>query len=239
MTMKLFSRTTAAAFLAGSLGLASAIPATIAQETTAPAQTQAPALKGDAAKPGFQHQGQRFERHRQSERGDNNRGGAMMGRGILDLVCSERGAERLEHMFVSLDHRVGVTDTQRAAFDDLKSTALTAQTDFTDTCMAARDAIRADAQPDVIKTLQNRLAVDTARVDALGTVLPKFETFYKGLSEEQKASFVPRELAGMRDGRHHQRPGFGRPGTERPGQNVTPPASSAPADEANPDDAEG
>jgi Spy/CpxP family protein refolding chaperone len=139
----------------------------------------------------------------------------MMGPSMLNLVCSPRGAERLEHVFVAVSHRAAITDAQKPAFDALKTAALSAQTDYADTCKASFDAIRADGKPDPIKALQARLAVDSARVEALTAILPKIEDFYKTLTPEQKTALQPSRRQGMnnerhwgndRNGRHHQRP---------------------------------
>ena len=200
--MKIFSKTAAAALVAGSIGLAAFAPVAYAQEN---ATTQSPAAKpAPDQKPGFQREGRQMERH--FARGQQKAG--VMGRGILDLVCSARGAERLEHAFVTISHRVTLTDAQKPAFEALKTTALTAQTDFADTCKAAGDAIRADAKPDPVKALQTRLAVDTARVEALTTVLPKFEDFYKSLTPEQKTALEPaRRHEGFNQGQRPGKPG--------------------------------
>jgi len=208
--MRTFSKTAAAAIVLGTMGLSAIAPVAYAQDQT---QTQAPVAKpapGDKAMQPRRDGNPRLHASR-----DQRRGG-MMGPGILNLVCSPRGAERLEHVFVAVSHRAAITDAQKPAFDALKTAALTAQTEYADTCKASFDAIRADGKPDPIKALQARLAVDSARVEALTAMLPKIEDFYKTLTPEQKAALQPSRRQGMnndhrqgndRNGRHHQQRG--------------------------------
>lgn len=181
--MQILSRTTAAALVAGTLGLAAFAPAAFAQGQ---GQTQPPAAREDGSQQNqFDRRGERRQREFYRQRG--NRGmSAMMG-----LVCSERGAERLDRLLGAVSDRAALTDAQKPAFDDLRTTTLAAQTRFADACLAARDAMRADARPDPVKSLQTRLAIDKARVDAMTEVLPKFEAFYNALTDEQKTALQP------------------------------------------------
>ncbi|MEO6395051.1 MAG: Spy/CpxP family protein refolding chaperone [Devosia sp.] len=122
---------------------------------------------------------------------------------LLDLVCSDNGAERLEIAFVRLSHRLDITTTQQPLFDALKATALTAQTSFADTCTAARPAKDGTAAPDLVDRMKTRIAIDTARLEALNAVLPDFEAFYASLTDAQKALLMPEHEG--RDGRMMRR----------------------------------
>lgn len=110
---------------------------------------------------------------------------------FLDLVCAPDGAEALEVALVRLDHRLELTDTQRPLFDALKAKALTTQTDFADKCAAARPAADATTTPDLVDRMKARIAIDTARLEALNAVLPDFEALFDSLTDAQKASLMP------------------------------------------------
>jgi hypothetical protein len=110
---------------------------------------------------------------------------------FLDLVCAPDGAETLEIALVRLDHRLDLTDAQRPLFDKLKASALTAQTSFADKCAAAMPAKDAKTAPDLVDRLKARIAIDTARIEALNTVLPDFEAFFDSLTDAQKANLLP------------------------------------------------
>jgi hypothetical protein len=118
--------------------------------------------------------------------------GPMAGAGNLGLVCSDRGAEELEVALVRLSHRLDLTDSQQPLFDAFRTTALTTQTSFADTCAAALPDTTADAAPDLVERLKSGIAFETARLEAMNAVLPAFEAFYGSLSEEQQASLMPR-----------------------------------------------
>jgi hypothetical protein len=172
---------------------------------------------------GGQHDG-RFERH-DFRRGPGPMGGAMMMRGmgpggLLALVCSDRGADRLEHLLLSVMQRVDPTAAQQSLYDAFQSAAMTAQTDFATACADARPA-KAEAQdssaakPDLADRLKARLDIEKAHVDAMTKVLPAFEAFYDSLTDAQKQALEPRRgdfQARMLDRRPH---GHG-PGMEQP-----------------------
>jgi hypothetical protein len=148
-------------------------------------------------------------------------GGPGMGRGagILGLVCSEDGAERLEIAFVRMSHDLDLTDAQQPLFDALKSKALTTQTSFADECAAARPDRTADERPDLLEGFKARLQIEEARVAALNAVLPEFEAFYASLTDEQKADLMPRMGRGDRDdGPGREAPGRNAPGRDAPGR---------------------
>lgn len=216
--MTSFTKTAVVALMAGVLGL-SALP------SVAMAQDRGNGPQNN------QQQHRHFQFH---QNGGNmqfrlqmpqmrNMGGGMHKGGLLNLVCSENGAERLEIAFVRLSHRLDLTADQQPLFDDLKSTALTAQTEFSDTCATARPAKGgAEApRPDMVTALKTRLELDTARLAAMNTVLPKLEALYAALTDAQKAALQPRQHDRGTMQKHQGRP-------MQPGQPMAP-APDAPA----------
>jgi hypothetical protein len=122
------------------------------------------------------------------------RGGMMFGFG-----CGPNAAERIEHALVSLTYRIDPTDAQAGLVEDLKTTALDAQTQYAAVCEAVMPQRGADAsapQSNILEMMQSRLQLEQARVTALGDILPKFEALYDTLSDEQKASLQPRGMRG-------------------------------------------
>ena len=140
---------------------------------------------------------------------DGERGG-MRG-GMLQLVCSDEGAERLEHMFVTISHRLDLTAEQTPLFDALKTAALTAQTGFADTCAAQLPAAGQTADlPNLVERVQTGIKVDEARIAALTGVLPSLEAFYNSLTDDQKAKLdVPGEMRREHIGDRQGGPGKG------------------------------
>jgi hypothetical protein len=184
-----------AALVATSMSLV-ALPA-LAQDTTSPSVT---AAKAD----------------RQVHRMVNRNAGPGRG-GVLNLVCSDAGAEALEIAFVRLSHRLELTAEQQPLFDALKARALTTQTSFADQCQTALPDSTGDATPDLLEILKARLAIEDARLTAMNALLPDFEAFYGSLDDAQKAGLMPRpdrrgngfgDRIGRGDG--HDRAGPGR-----------------------------
>ena len=191
-----------AALVAASMGL-SALPA--AAQTTAPAPSAPPAA-AEAAVPAPV-----AARGKDHGRGDMRplRGRGEMGPGsILDLACSDKGAEALELALVRLDHKFDLSADQQKLFDTFRTTALTTQTSFADSCKAAKPATTADAKPDFLARIKSRLAIDSAKLTALNEVLPSFEAFYNSLDATQKAELMPRR--GMMMMQHNGRGDAGR-----------------------------
>jgi len=143
---------------------------------------------------------------------------------VVSLVCSDRGAEALEIAFVRLSHRLELTDEQDQLFDALRTSALTAQTRFADTCAAALPDATADAAaPDVMARLKASLDIERARLDAMTGLLPDLEAFYASLTSAQQADMAPRRSFRMnRDDR--AAPGRDAPGRDAPGRTTRPPA---------------
>jgi hypothetical protein len=180
--LKTSTSTALAALVAVAIGMTGLVSAASAQDA-APASPTPQATQSQAA-PAPQRDNGRRAGHGQMRRG-------MMQGGLLNLVCSARGAEALDVYFVRLSHRLQLTGTQQPLFDALRTKALTTQTNFADTCQAARPAKTAAAKPDMLTLLKSRLAVDTARLTAMNDVLPDFEAFYASLTDTQKAGLLP------------------------------------------------
>jgi hypothetical protein len=237
MTMKSLTSTAIVALTAGLIGLGAAVPAATAQQ--APMQSQPGMMQ--PGQPGMQmpRQGRsfHFRQNRPNRMGDQ----AMRGRGgaLFDLVCSPRGAEALDVALVRLSYRVQLTPQQQPLYDDLRTTALTAQTQFADACAAARPQASADAtaaRRDPVTALKARVDLEKAHTAALEAVLPKFEAFWNSLTDAQKADLQPRRG----NGRFQRGPNQGgmtppparppQPGPPQPAQPAEPaPANPPPA----------
>ncbi len=183
--------------------------------------------------PGPGGQGGQFRFNNRRGGGNDDRGGDGRMGGLLNLVCNERGAERLEIAFVRISHRVELTAEQLPLFEALKTAALTAQTGFSDTCAANRPAPVAEGQQpppvDLLDGMQGRLAVEKAHVAALESVMPAFEAFYNSLTDEQKAQLAP-PRRGDGDGKGPGRPHMGEmPMPGQPGQEPGPAEQGGPA----------
>jgi hypothetical protein len=161
--------TALAALLVAAIGSTAIVPAATAQET-APAGATATVQ----------------EVHHRHDRMMRRDGGPDR---LINFVCSPDGAEALEVVLVRLSYRLDLTAEQQPLFDALRTTALTAQTDFADTCAAAMPA--EGETPDMIDMVKNRVAIDTARLEAINAILPDLEALYDSLSDEQKAGIFP------------------------------------------------
>lgn len=203
--MKTISTTAIVALMTTAIGLGAIAPST-AQETTAPATTQAQAADSASG----------------AERGFRNGPGMRHGGG-MGLFNIERGAEAIEIAIVRLSHAIEVTDEQTVLLEALKTDALAAAAAFE----AATDGLRptppaegeSAERPDISERFDNRIALESARLDALKAVQPAFTAFFDSLTDEQKADLVPErgnrhdhmskqgDRGGHRDGHHGgQRP---------------------------------
>jgi Spy/CpxP family protein refolding chaperone len=200
--MKLITSTSAAVIFA-TLSLGAIAPAAFAQD-------QAPQAGPEGA-PRLEH----FRAHDHDGPGRDRIRGGMRG-GLVQLVCAEQGAERLEHLFVSLSYRLDLTPEQAPLFDALKTSALTAQTSFSDTCASIRPAAGETAEvPNLVERLENRIKIDEARIAALSDVLPSLEAFYNGLTDEQQQKLdAPAQMRREHFGKRH---GGGPEGDHGPG----------------------
>lgn len=152
--------------------------------------------------------GQNWRDHMRGDmmgRGGFHHGMGRGGSAMLGFVCSPNGAVRLGAMLGGLEQRLKLTDTQQPLFDDLKTTALSAQADVAGACPATPGA---NAQASIVDRLKNREAVLNAEADALGKVVPKLQALYDSLTDTQKKAF---SLRGMRGD------GWGRNGWDRDG----------------------
>lgn len=200
--MKTISTTAIVALMTTAIGLGTIAPAA-AQATTAPAATQSqPADLATGA-----------------ERGFRNGPGMRQGGGAGGLLNIERGAEAIEIAIVRLSHAIELTDEQTVLLEALKTDALAAAATFE----AATDGLRPNPpaegetaeRPDISERFNNRIAMETARLDALEAVQPAFTAFFDSLTDEQKADLVPQRgdrMAGM--GKQHGGPG--QHGGQRP-----------------------
>lgn len=211
--------TTIAALLVATIATGAVVPA-IAQNTASNDRPQAQQQRGGDG------DGYRMRRDGQGNRMQMRRGGAGQ---ILGMVCSEKGADRLQHMLLNIEQRTDPTADQQALFDTFEASAIQAQTDFAAACATARpDPEQAEAT-DLVDQIGARLEIQQAHLDAMSAVLPDFEAFYDSLSDEQKQAMQPHrnaDKAGQRGGKHDgQRDG--KRGEHRRGMN----APAAPADQ--------
>lgn len=204
--MKTLPMTAIVALLTATIGLTSIVP-TYAQQTAAPAQAE---------------QQSNFRHH---DRGP--RMGGRMGGG--DFLGFERGAEAVEIAFVRLSHAIEMTPEQQGLFDAFKTAALGAAADFATATVSLRPAAPAEGEtavrPDISERLDNRIAIETAKLAALEAVQPAATAFFDSLTDEQKAELTPQRPG--RDGM----PGFGKGMRHQGMQNGpmgAPPAQEAP-----------
>ena len=163
--MKKLSTIALAATLVGTLSISAIAPAAYAQDNSTNANN-----------------GPKAEQ-KQERKGKGQYRAVRGGHGFLHFVCSTEGAERLEKMLEITAIRLDVTDEQRPAFDDLKTAALTAQSDFATAC----EPLKAEKPEGAADKMAHRTAMMELQIEGMNTVLPAFETFYEGLSDEQKA----------------------------------------------------
>lgn len=134
-----------------------------------------------------QHQGNGgSDRMNQHQGNGQNRGQARGG--MFRLVCSDKGAARIEKMLTRLGDRSTLTDEQKPLFEDFKTHALAAQTTFADACTTPSR----DGTTTMVDQLKNRQTNMSAMVAAMDEVLPSLETFDKSLTDEQKAQLNPK-----------------------------------------------
>jgi len=171
--MKTFTKTAIVALMTATLGL-SAIASSYAQDAApTPAQQQpGPGF-------GFRH---------------DNHGGPRQFIGG-DLLGFDRGVEAVEIALVRLSHAIELTAEQQALFDSLRTEALAAAETFSTAVEGLRPTAPAEGQavevPDFSERLENRIAIETARLAALEAVQPSATAFFDSLTDEQKAELTP------------------------------------------------
>jgi hypothetical protein len=152
------------------------------------------------------------------------RGGADGAFRFAEFTCGPRAADRIEQRLDRMGERLDLTTEQQKLFEDFRTSALTAQTNFADQCDDIRPGATADAgRTDLVQRLEQRLKFDEARLTAMTELLPQFKTFYESLTDEQKRELMPRR-GFMR--------GMVMPGKGLPHHQVPPaPAAAAPGDD--------
>lgn len=176
--MKPIATLLATTALAGLVGVASIAPV-IAQDARPGAEAPQAFTRMDRPeRPG------RDVREQRVERSEARRGGFP----LLNLVCAPNGAEQLEVALVRVSYQLELTEEQATLFEDFRTSALTAQSDLSQTC-GGETAPAEDA--DLIDRLDFRTTVLAAQLEALETVTPAFEAFYGALTDEQKALLEP------------------------------------------------
>ena len=193
--MKTISTTAIVALMTTAIGLGAIAPA-IAQETTAPTASQSQPADPAAG----------------AERGFRNGPGMRHGGGAGGLLNIERGAEAIEIAIVRLSHAIELTDEQTVLLEALKTDALAAVAAFETATEGLRPTAPAEGEtaerPDITERFDNRIAMESARLDALEAVQPAFTAFFDSLTDDQKADLVPERgerMAGM--GKRHGGPG--------------------------------
>lgn len=215
-----------------------ALVAAIGLTTFAPAAFSAPPSSGPAERAGM-HEGMRG--------GKLHAGPARFE--LVDLRCGTGAADRMDQRLDRITDRLELSTEQLALYETFRTSALSAQTAFADTCATLRPASAEQpaAQPlDPIAAIETRLKIDEARLAALAAVLPDLRAFYDSLTDEQKTGFMPQRMArGEEPGRGFERPGFGRhdqrgPGRDhRPNQSAPSTAPAAPAAPVEPAEQDG
>lgn len=189
-----------------SISIAALVAATIALGAAAPALAQDRGPQGPRGEFAFRMDRDGPRHQARGPQADGMRGG------LLALVCSDRGDDRLAHMLLSISQRTDPTGDQVALYDAFKAAATSAQADFAKACETARPDANTAADRDLVDRLKAGLDVQQAHIAAMSAVLPAFEAFYNSLSDEQKQALAPRgdDEHGLRK---HQMRG---PGMERP-----------------------
>lgn len=113
---------------------------------------------------------------------------------FAEFSCNDRAADRLERRLDRMAGQLELSKDQEKLFEDFRTTALTAQTDFADRCDLIRPGKTADKndRPDLIQRLEQRLKFDEARLAAMSELLPQFRSFYESLTDQQKRELAPR-----------------------------------------------
>jgi hypothetical protein len=221
-----FRRTTIAALIVAAAGATTLATATLADNANGPADANRPGLQQGPGGDRAMGPGQRFDEARRSFKMRFGPDGANAGRPgmLLNLACSDRGAEALEIAFVHLSYRLDLTADQQKLFDTLRTDALASQSSFADQCKAAMPDSSAAARPDFLQRMKDRLTIQQARLDAMTRLMPDVEAFYASLSDDQKARLMPGASG------RGQRPMLGRmEGPAEAPQSPAAPAAPAPA----------
>jgi hypothetical protein len=120
---------------------------------------------------------------------------------IVDFACNAKAADRMDGRYDKLVEHLKLTADQEKLFETFRTTALTAQTRFNDTCSTVQPEKRADRaqRPDPITRMETRLKVDEARLSAMTSVLPDLKAFYASLTDAQKQQLTRGHFGGHRN----------------------------------------
>jgi hypothetical protein len=109
-----------------------------------------------------------------------------LGADILGFACSSRATDAMAMVFDRLDRRLDLTAEQQPLFEDLRTSALVAQTSVADSCAAF------PVEPEnLLERTKFRQARLTAQLAAIDDVLPKLDAFYASLTEAQQKAIEP------------------------------------------------
>lgn len=121
--------------------------------------------------------------------------GRQRGGGMGSFLNVERGPEAIEIAIVRLTHRLDLSADQKTLLDTLKTDALAASSTLTSATEGLRPTPPVEgetpAAPDFGQSLENRIAFDTARLDALKSIQPAATAFFDSLTDAQKAQLMP------------------------------------------------
>lgn len=167
-----------------------------------PTFAQAQSQTGPSANPGQIMQVHAGGKPAPQMGGKMNRG--RTGQAMLGLTCAPNGAERLEKTLAAVSGAITLSPEQQTLFDTLKTSLLTAQTSYADSCQlpASRDEAKSMSFTDRLAQRQHNLK---ARVDAMDKVLPDVTAFYQSLTPDQVSQL--RGLGAKAMGRDHGRAG--------------------------------
>ena len=129
-------------------------------------------------------------------RGEGHRGGSG---GLVRFTCNDQGSARLEKALTRVNEKLSLSDDQQLLFDDLKTAALTAQTDFADNCVKP---VKNDGS-DVVDRMRTRQANMSAHLSAMESVMPELEVFFDSLTDEQKNNIGKQRKSRGMHGRGH------------------------------------
>ena len=159
------------------------------------------AATGLAAAGAFAHRGGPWGHHGWDHHGGLM--GPMAFGGPTGGFCRGDGAEMADHFLVHIEHKVKLTDAQKAPFEELKTATRAAAEKMKAGCpqVASADAPKDGPKPaqSPIEQLDRAQARLAASLDAIKTVRPAAEKFYTSLSEEQKSALVEHRGHGWRD----------------------------------------
>ena len=173
-------------FKKSSLIITSAIVGSLALVAFAPA-AYAFGPGGNQGQKKFNQMHQNSHAQGQMQRGGKN---AQRGNksGFLKFACSDEAADKLDTMLSKMSEKFELTNEQEGLYDDFKTAALTAQTNFADNCSSPKADVAEKDDANIVMRLNVQRHNMAATVTALDEVLPELEAFFDSLSDEQKAA---------------------------------------------------